>query len=819
MRIANDFVFFLGGRDLEMETIRELLDQHAPGQYFDKRLNWGAKTSHYQDEIRQTLEHGKRIVLVELEDDLRMATGPDATRVVVVDHHNSRAGREQPASLQQVFTLLGLPDSKWTRQMELVAANDRGHCRAMLAINANREEMQQIREADRRAQGISADEEQAGRQAAEAARLELDGRLTVVHLPHDRTATVTDALDAMLGGNGFENLLILCPNTTLFFGDGRMVHHLAAQVSGGFWGGAMPVSGFWGHPTALPEAQMLDHLRDLPTLLPVQFPASEIPVFGYRQILIWPLLLKELIPATTEAAEAETADVDGKRRGPMGRQLERWVSALTGQCDAQPAAWFERELLPLHPTAQDQFDQHPPGLSSEPTYEEFVYFHPFVRDFLYGNGLDQSDPIMRCLEREDVRFAQVELEDGRQVELEVPRVELYLCKPLVAMLVVEVVLPGHAGPISLDKTLKLQSQLRQLYPPYFMGPAPEAPGNCPRRVAWLDESRNVLQQSDYLAGRETFARCVHQTAEPPAAAHWQWLLDPLSPLAHTDPHRWSYQQIVDDRIPGMTYLAVDNPRQITDGDFDRLTFCDLGGQAPYPFSETFLAAGRQQHAYDRFWRRMPDHDVPDLELTTRYLCSGYQFVVIGRQGSWFFRNIIPAHFRRHYFRMGLIVHYHRAALLKFADDLAETIRALREIEHDCEFQAPHFRDKVSDLQQTFLKFRSRTWFTEVSNQLQGQELFAWWSRLLKNADLFAQVDAGCQGLHATLAEAESRLLSRTQARLGRWACGLTAIAIIIASLQFYIAFAQPATEAISSPQQPPAAQPSPPPELHSLPSQ
>src|SRR5262249_3584099 len=158
------------------------------------------------------------------------------------------------------------------------------------------------------------------------------------------------------------------------------------------------------------------------------------------------------------------------------------------------------------------------------------------------------------------------------------------------------------------------------------------------------------------------------------------------------------------------------------------------------FSEEFLKKSRADHAYERFWRPTPDHDRDDHQLNTRYLCSGYQFMAIGSIKNSFFAHTILGHFRRHYFKMGLIVHFHRSALLKFPDELAEVIKLLRGKGPQAELADPAFREKVVVLQMTFLKFRSRSWFAEVSNQLQGGELFAWWSQRLGSDKLFREVD-------------------------------------------------------------------------------
>ena len=54
----NQYIFFIGGKDLEMETIKQLLSAHNQ-PYIDKNLGWGAKTSAYEAEISRAAADGK----------------------------------------------------------------------------------------------------------------------------------------------------------------------------------------------------------------------------------------------------------------------------------------------------------------------------------------------------------------------------------------------------------------------------------------------------------------------------------------------------------------------------------------------------------------------------------------------------------------------------------------------------------------------------------------------------------------------------------------------------------------------------------------
>jgi hypothetical protein len=231
--------FFLGGHDLEMLTIRDLVAEVPAARLYDKGLPWGAKASAYRDEIAQALAEGFEPVLVELDDDIGVRAAH-----VIVDHHGERAGQTAPTSLDQVFSLLRLPRERWTRWLELVDANDRGHVREMRGIGASDEEIARVRSADRAAQGITELEERAGEKALESARRLAGGRLTVVRLPHSRTAVVADRLE--MRPDPPENLLVISPNEVNFFGSGTLVRNLDKRYPGGWSGGSLPERGFWG---------------------------------------------------------------------------------------------------------------------------------------------------------------------------------------------------------------------------------------------------------------------------------------------------------------------------------------------------------------------------------------------------------------------------------------------------------------------------------------------------------------------------------------------------------------------------------------------
>jgi hypothetical protein len=234
--------FFLGGQDLEMVTIAALLrGRLGPDAVCDKRLAWGAKASDHAIEIEAAAKAGLTPVLIELTPDIGLPAGS-----IEIDHHGARAG--EPCALRQVFDLLALPEADWTRHFALVAANDTGHVAAMRRMGASEAEIAEIRAADRAAQGVTLQEEQAGQAALAAAESALDGALIVITLPHGRSATVMDPL-AIAGET--RDVLILSPTMTQFFGQGARIAALDAAFPGGWRGGELPRRGFWGSGRAL----------------------------------------------------------------------------------------------------------------------------------------------------------------------------------------------------------------------------------------------------------------------------------------------------------------------------------------------------------------------------------------------------------------------------------------------------------------------------------------------------------------------------------------------------------------------------------------
>lgn len=220
-------IFLLGGADLEMHTIRQLLDKNGY-RYYDRHLRWdNACLSAYRKEIADYTEDVIPLwVGIELQEDM---TPP--TRYICIDHHNSNA--HKPSSLEQLAELLEIPLS---RQEELIAANDRAYIPGMKALQASDAEIAGIRQADRACQGVTEEEERLAELAIRE-HIQVCDNLIVVRALCHRFSPICDRLFP------YERLLVFTDEEWMYYGKqaDRLVEIFQSDIQDGkiFYGGGL----------------------------------------------------------------------------------------------------------------------------------------------------------------------------------------------------------------------------------------------------------------------------------------------------------------------------------------------------------------------------------------------------------------------------------------------------------------------------------------------------------------------------------------------------------------------------------------------------
>lgn len=195
-------LFLLGGHDLEMYTIAEMLKENHL-LYKDNSLQWhNACLSQYKKEIQLYGNHPSLLIFgIELQEDM-----PLPCNYIRIDHHNTYTSL--PSALEQVAELLHLP---LNRYQSLVAANDKGYIAGMLAIKATSEEIEQIRYEDRRAQGVTEVDEELAEKAIQENKEQI-GDIIIIRSFSSRFSPICDRLYPC------EKLLIYTNQELMYYG-------------------------------------------------------------------------------------------------------------------------------------------------------------------------------------------------------------------------------------------------------------------------------------------------------------------------------------------------------------------------------------------------------------------------------------------------------------------------------------------------------------------------------------------------------------------------------------------------------------------------
>jgi len=426
-----------------------------------------------------------------------------------------------------------------------------------------------------------------------------------------------------------------------------------------------------------------------------------IVVRHLRQLILWPLQL-----------------VLQKPRG-MHRPWEGLASITTNN------PWQQ-----LH----DEFERDPEDFQ-ERHYQEFITFLPFVQRFLYGSSVgrdraEDGEPSIRVFRRRDIARVRNTYADGVTLEFGVVNVDLYFFLDVdVAIVAFEM----YADDLPLERVQETLFRFGRAYPRFWDGSGHG--GNCLRLVEWLDASGAVLATSDYDAKRK-YLRHVGEHRAPCLAAHWEYLLRPLTPPESGDSGVPHFRQLEYYRMPFMAYLSLDDPTALTRSDFVRLALCtQSGAPGTMPFSEKSLEGFESNYCDDRYWGR----DRASASGDTRILVSGRVLAVVGRQSDAFFagRNTgLLGQFRHQFLLLFLIVHFHRAALLSLSDQLAVAMNRL--VVGDTE-SVKRFKRGIRRAMEVFLRFTHRYWYHEVSDQDLARSLFSRLARHLDNETLYDEV--------------------------------------------------------------------------------
>lgn len=664
-------IFLLGGNDLEMTTIKNLL-VNAGEQFETHDLRWdNAKLSSYE----KTLEkYGNspdyQIYGVELNEDI-----PHPDNYVRIDHHNDFANK--PSSLEQVATLLGLT---MDRHMQLVAANDSRYIPGMIKLGASREEIDDIRRADRAAQGVSEGDDE---RLAEESLKSCKGDASNLYVVKSLTSKFSTICDRMYP---YRRLLIYNDDVAEFYGEG--VNDLTSLFKSELDAKKMyHGGGDSGYLGTVSGAYSKEEISGIVDKIRTHF------MYSYH-IFYFPF--KWAKKDVTEGTMTQLTDFSQIRFLNNGK----WV---------RPAVAESQE------NDGNKTDKNNVSLDAQVLYNEKNYYFRFVHDVLYDSG-DGNDNLVMHFERKepqekDVRYLIKVSGREKPYSLKVDAININLYKTGVGLMSFYLRNDDESQCDTRD-ILNINQYGRRILPPFW------SEVNAEKR----QELSEYLEISglDTEISKEDFKS---YTVDEPwtATSMLDSLLKDLTDNLTLTP-------VIDDRMFVMSLYKNDDMSRLS------LSAADAYCNPSSPFSEFWY----KYLFVDTGWPTCQnDEMMRDLLRSHTYLrwqkwnslygVSRYSFVYLTNSGV---PSYLVDYFMTTYARMMEIALVQRASVLCFSNEVTTLTKR-------GDWTLEKLSEHVDSLNEEYIRFINRMYFNELTSQDQGVELYG---LIRQNLDIDSYVE-------------------------------------------------------------------------------
>lgn len=664
-------IFLLGGNDLEMTTIKNLL-VNAGEQFETHDLRWdNAKLSSYEKTLE---EYGNspdyQIYGIELNEDI-----PHPDNYVRIDHHNDFANK--PSSLEQVAKLL---DLAMDRHMQLVAANDARYIPGMIKLGASREEIDDIRRADRAAQGVSEGDDE---RLAEESLKSCKGDASNLYVVKSLTSKFSTICDRMYP---YRRLLIYNDDVAEFYGEG--VNDLTSLFKSELDAKKMyHGGGDSGYLGTVSGAYSKEEISGIVDKIRTHF------MYSYH-IFYFPF--KWAKKDVTEGTMTQLTDFSQIRFLNNGK----WV---------RPAVAESQE------NDGNKTDKNNVSPDAQVLYNEKNYYFRFVHDVLYDSG-DGNDNLVMHFERKepqekDVRYLIKVSGREKPYSLNVDAININLYKTGVGMMSFYLRNDDESQCDTRD-ILNINQYGRRILPPFW------SEVNAEKR----QELSEYLEISglDTEISKEDFKS---YTVDEPwtATSMLDSLLKDLTDNLTLTP-------VIDDRMFVMSLYKNDDMSRLS------LSAADAYCNPSSPFSEFWY----KYLFVDTGWPTCQnDEMMRDLLRSHTYLrwqkwnslygVSRYSFVYLTNSGV---PSYLVDYFMTTYARMMEIALVQRASVLCFSNEVTTLTKR-------GDWTLEKLSEHVDSLNEEYIRFINRMYFNELTSQDQGVELYG---MIRQNLDIDSYVE-------------------------------------------------------------------------------
>ena len=349
-------------------------------------------------------------------------------------------------------------------------------------------------------------------------------------------------------------------------------------------------------------------------------------------------------------------------------------------------------------------------------YSEYFYFHPFARNAIFDKGEktpeDQEQPIIKYYYQKTGKNACFRLFiKGKEepYELTIKRISLRVYETQIGIMSFELENTRYKD---IEDILLINDFGKRIYPQFL----DKKDGVESPKYVFL-ANKVEFKIDDNTSYIEDFCETSFLKDHIVVANYIQQLLGQDFSTNKKEKTPYVYSPTIDDRMYVICWFGSNEfSRQLV----------------------PIISHNNHSYQYSDLWYRYIFHDGKSLncknfkmkqnlikkatyerwaEYGTFYGISRYGWVCVTEN---FENNFIKLHMRKQYAQMAVLLLAQRASILRFSQRVSAISSEIKEMKSD---KMKKISQKVSDLHAAYICFVNRMWFTEVSPQEQGIEMY------------------------------------------------------------------------------------------------
>ena len=352
-------------------------------------------------------------------------------------------------------------------------------------------------------------------------------------------------------------------------------------------------------------------------------------------------------------------------------------------------------------------------------YNEFVYFHDFVKDTLYNTkDFNEKDKASSYYFSKEIRCGDsfaISVKGGKKYQLDLTSLSLRVFDTGVAILSIEL---ENIRYDSICDILKINDFGRRIYPQYL----------AQDNFAESTKGSFLADKIEVKLGDKSFCEDFKYDSFPSNIQIASYIMDILGDTFTREEEKkdkYFIQPSVDDRMFVVCWYqnsaiseSLKDYKYIDSSKWYEFVFVDGNGktvQSPRMQKKLIKEA-----TYDRW-----------MEWGTLYGMSRYSFVSLAN-------STFPLpHVKTMYFQIFTLLLAQRASILRFSDE----VTAISDIENS------NLEVKTASLYKNYIRFVNKLYFREVTPQDQGLEIYNQARAILKIDDDIKDLDSEIEELH------------------------------------------------------------------------